>query len=177
MSKAIDKVAAAEAALAQKSCGYNLITCLFLAGFIALLMLGSGCTLSQRAPRLLAAPYRPQNVFLWGSGLPPQIRRVAVLPILCDQDISELVYGRDLLDPILQSELAKIRRFELMPVSPDLLRAKTGKPAWSCEDALPPDMFSWLGEGCGSDAVLCWRLTVLRGFGPGAVGWCMRLVD
>lgn len=144
---------------------------------ITVLMILPGCMLPQRAPRLVATPYRPQNVFLWGSGLPSQIRRVALLPMACDLEVPEMVDGRDTLEPIVRRELAKIRRFELIPVSSEMLSSKTGRPAWGCEEALPNDLFSWLGDACGCDAVLFCRLTVFRGYAPLAVGWRMRLVD
>jgi hypothetical protein len=144
---------------------------------MAILMTFTGCVLPQYSPHLLAPAYRPDNVFLWGSRLPPQIRRVALLPMACDQDVPELVDGRDILEPIVQCELAKIRRFELIPLSSELLRAQTGQATWSCEEALPQDLFSWLSDTRGCDAVLFCRLTVFRGYAPLAVGWRMRLVD
>lgn len=148
-----------------------------VACFIALLMLLTGCALPQPVSRLITAPYRPQNVFVWGPSLPPQIRRVALLPMACDQDTAEMAEGRDALEPIMRVELAKLRRFELFSLSHELLQARTGRATWGCEDALPHDLFSWLGDSCGCDAVLFCRLTVFRGYAPLAVGWTMRLVD
>ena len=149
----------------------------FAAAVVCMLMLVPGCVLQQRAPRLVATPYRPQNVFLWGASFPPQIRRVALLPTTCDPDVAELVYGRELLDPILQGELAKIHKFELAPVSAETLQARTGQVSVRCEEALPQDLFAWLGDACGCNAVLFCRLTVFRGYPPLAIGWRMRLVD
>src|SRR5579862_8600658 len=137
--------------------------------YSALIML-SGCALPQSTSRFLTPSYRPQNVFVWGSSLPPQVRRVAVLPIDCDQNTSEMADGRDALEPIVRVELAKLRRFELMSISPQQLQASTGLPAWGCADALPNNLFSWLADGCGCDAVLFCRLTAFRGFAPLAVG-------
>jgi hypothetical protein len=148
-----------------------------IACLMAILMIFTGCVLPEHSPRLLAPAYRPQNVFLWGSSLPPQIRRVALLPMACDQDVPEMVDGRDVLEPIVQCELAKFRRFELIPLSSELLRTQTGQATWSCEEALPQDLFSWLSDTRGCDAVLFCRLTVFRGYAPLAVGWRMRLVD
>jgi hypothetical protein len=144
---------------------------------LAILLVFTGCILPQPAQHLVTAAYRPQNVFVCGSSLPPQVRRVAVFPMACDQDTTEMVYGRDALEPILRVELAKLRRFELISIGPEMLQARTGQASWSCEDALPHDLFSWLGESCGCDAVLFCRLTTFRGYAPLAVGWRMRLVD
>jgi len=95
----------------------------------------------------------------------------------CDQNMAEMVDARDALEPVMQVELAKLRRFELVSVSTEKLQARTGHPVWSCEDSLPQDLLSWLSQSCGCDAVLFCRLTVFRGYAPLAVGWRMRLVD
>lgn len=145
-------------------------------GLAALLLL-AGCATPQAAPPLLTRAYRPRNVFAWGSTLPPQVRRVALLPMACDRDNAEMLVGRDALEPILRAELAKLRRFELAPVSAQKLQARFGYAGWDCEDALPQGLFSWLSGECGCDAVLFARLTTFRAYAPLAVGWRLRLVD
>ena len=144
---------------------------------ILVLLLLAGCTLPQAAPPLLTAAYRPRNVFAWSASLPPQVRRVAILPMACEPDDAEMMVGRDALEPVLRGELAKLRRFELLPVSRETLQARFGHAAWDCEEALPRDLFAWLGESRGCDAVLFCRLTTFRGYAPLAVGWRLRLVD
>jgi hypothetical protein len=141
------------------------------------LVLLSGCALHRHAQVSLAAAYRPQNVFVWKSAPLRQIRRVALLPMACDENTPGMTEGREALEPILRDELTKTRKFELTTVSPEILRTRTGQGAWSCEEALPSDLFSWLGESCGCDAVLFARLTVFHGYTPLAIGWRMRLVD
>jgi len=136
-----------------------------------------GCALPQPSAHLLTPTYRPRNVFAWGSSLPPEVRRVAVLPMACDPNDADMAYGRDALEPIMRVELAKLRRFELISVNPDSLKARTGHSTWGCEEALPNDLFTWLGESHGCDAVLFCRLTTFRGYAPLAVGWRMRLID
>jgi hypothetical protein len=137
----------------------------------------TGCALPHPPSHLLTSPYRPENVFVWGASLPPQVRRVAVLPMACDERTTEMVDARDALEPIMRVELAKLRRFELVSISTEKLQARTGQASLSCEDALPHDLFSWAGESCGCDAVLFCRLTTFRGYAPLAVGWRLRLVD
>ena len=136
-----------------------------------------GCALPQPPGHVLAAPFRPQNVYGSGATLPLNLRRVAMLPVSCDQTSPEMVEGREALEPILRDELQKTRRFEITPIGTDALQARTGKPAWGCEDTLPRDLFTWLNEARGCDAVLFCKLTVFRGDAPLAVGWRMRLVD
>jgi hypothetical protein len=144
-----------------------------------ILLTAPGCAWTQRVPGLaaLTPAYRPQNVFVWSSSLPPQIRRVALMPMSCDEKEPELIEGKVALEPVLRTELAKAHRFEIIAVSPTVLRARTGQTVWACEQALPQEMFTWLSETCGCDAVLFSQLTVFRGYAPLAVGWRMRLVD
>ncbi len=144
---------------------------------VAVALLLCGCACPQFGPQTLTKAYHPQNVFVGRSTLPPNIRRVALLPMACDQTTPEMVSGRDALEPIVHIELAKTHRFELYPVSSEALQDRTGGATWSCEDALPHDLFDWLSNSCGCDAVLFCRLTVFRGYAPLAVGWRMRLID
>lgn len=144
----------------------------FLALFVA------GCSLIPEPQRQLATPsYQPENVFTGAPALPPNLKRLAVLPISCDQDPWELQAGREILQPILQSELGKTKKFEVLAISPDLLRATTGSTGWSDDEALPAKFFEVLRERSGCDAVLFCRLTAFRSQAPLAVGWRMRLVD
>jgi hypothetical protein len=137
-----------------------------------------GCTLlPQQVSNYVVHAYRPQNVFVSGSSLPPQIRRVAVLPVSCDEQIAESAEGRNALEPVLLGELTKLHKFEVTPISCIVLRNKTGQGHWSCEEALPPDLFSWLSQSQSCDAVLFCKLTSFRGNAPLAIGWRMRLVD
>ena len=147
-------------------------------GLFALgLFLFSGCALPRPPGHVLAAPFRPQNVYGSGATLPQNLRRVAMLPVSCDQSTAEMVEGREALEPIVRDELQKTRRFEITPIDTDALLARTGKRMWSCEETLPHDLFAWLNEARGCDAVLFCTLTVFRGYAPLAVGWRMRLVD
>lgn len=148
-----------------------------LVSWVFSLLLLSGCALPQRPSQVLMPGYRARNVFLWSSALPSHIRRVALLPMTCDPSAPDMVDARDVLQPIVVTELAKLRRFETVAVSPEMLGSRTGQKYWGCEEALPHNLFSWLSDGCGCDAVLFSRLTVFRGYAPLAVGWRMRLVD
>jgi hypothetical protein len=143
----------------------------------AILLIVTGCALPHPSTHPFTSAYRAQNVFTWGSSLPAQVRRVAVLPMACDQGTAEMVDGRDALEPIMQVELSKLRRFELITLTQETLQARTGRTAWSCEETLPHDFFPWLAESYACDAVLFCRLTVFRGYAPLAVGWRIRLVD
>lgn len=149
----------------------NVISLLSMLGVLA------GCALPQAAPPPFPAAYQPRNVFQLGSALPPAIRRVAVLPMSCDPNDPQMLAGRETLEPVLWAELGKTHRFETVAISPELLQHRTGRPQWSCEEALPGNLFPWLADTRDCDAVLFCRLTVFRAYAPLAVGWRMRLVD
>jgi hypothetical protein len=147
-----------------------------------LLLMGSvmfsGCTMvPPQFARAVVAPYKPRNTFAWGSTLPIQLRRVALLPITCDEVQPDAIAGRDALEPVVLAELMKIQKFEVVKMSSELLSSKTGQASWSCEQSLPADLLDWLCKSRNCDAVLFCQLTVFRGYAPLAVGWRMRLVD
>ena len=81
------------------------------------------------------------------------------------------------LEPILQSELGKSERFELVPVSGEQLRQWTGRSALRSDEALPADLFERLCAGTGCDGVLFSQLTVYQPYPPVAVGWKFSLVE
>jgi hypothetical protein len=144
---------------------------------LALGMTLTGCsTLPPGAPAPETA-YRPDNVYVAGSALPEQVRRVAVLPVTADENYSVLRDGCDALEPVLNAELIKTKKFETVRVTSEDLRSCTGRMAWTAEENLPAEMFKALQETYGCDAVLFSQLTVFRASPPLAIGWRMKLVD
>ena len=133
------------------------------------------------APLAQAGPgvdyYKPDNVHRAVSVLPPNLQRVVLLPLVSDNKSGALEAGRDALEPILRSELIKTKKLEVVAISADTLRRRTGRAAWSASDKLPADFFQTLQEATGCDAVLFAELTVFRPYAPLAIGWRLRLVD
>lgn len=121
--------------------------------------------------------YVPENVFTPLSQLSPEIQRVALLPIVTDATQGSLADGCQTLQPILEAELAKTKRFEVVTITPEYLQAHTGRPSWSSDDVLPAHLLEDLGQAYACQAVLFTRLTTFRGYSPLAVGWRMRLVE
>lgn len=117
------------------------------------------------------------NVFGAAATLPNDFRRVAVLPITADRDDWQAVDARVQLQPVLQQELAKAQRFEVVAVSPETLRAWTGREAWGTEERLPDDLFEKLRAEFGCDAVLFSKLAPYHAYEPLVVGWKLTLVD
>lgn len=137
----------------------------------------TGCRTTFSRPAALTAGEQPENVFKFSNLLSASIRRVAVLPLASLDSRVGLVEGREALQPVLLAELIKTKRFEIVPVSARVMRAKTGRDAWSAADRLTPDFFEVLREEFGCDAVLFAELTEYRAYAPVAVGWRFKLID
>lgn len=137
----------------------------------------AGCRTVPLSDQVIGPSYEPANVFRLASQLPPDLRRVALLPLLSDSRRPVAEAGQETLEPILQGEFLKTKKFELMPVSQDQLRQWTGQGRWAADEKLPPDFFKVLAEQTGADAVLFVQLTEYRPYPPLAVGWRFKLVE
>jgi hypothetical protein len=146
-------------------------------GITMICALLAGCAVGTPRDLVRFKHYQPQNVFVDGSALPKNIRRVVVLPLVCDEKDINLDQGRDQLEPVLVSELVKTKKFEIVSSDSAFLKNRTSRADWTGEEVLPPELFSLLRENSGCDAVLFSRLTVYRAYPPLAVGWRARLVD
>ncbi len=128
-------------------------------------------------PEAHSGDTKSQNAFAWSPVLPADLRRVALLPLTCEAKSLDDAEGRDALEPILQQELLKARRFEVLSIAPDPLQKHTGQPSWRQEETLPADLFEWLKTASGCDAVLFCHLTAFQPYPSLLIGWRMRLVD
>jgi hypothetical protein len=117
------------------------------------------------------------NFFQASDKLADDVQRVLILPLASDKRQADLVAGCESLEPVLQAELAKTRKFEIVVASAETLRSCTGRALWSAEDALPLKFFESLREAYGCDAVLFCQLTAYKAYAPLSVGWRLRLVD
>lgn len=146
----------------------------FIAAACALL---SGCAIGTPRDLARGRSYHPQNVFTGAGALPVNIRRVVVLPLVCDEKNYDLSEGRAVLQPVLLAELMKTKKFEVVTPDAAVLKNRTCCVEWADDQALPADLFTILRQTSGCDAVLFARLTVFRPYPPLAVGWRLRLVD
>ncbi|HZL44226.1 MAG TPA: hypothetical protein VFD66_13210 [Verrucomicrobiae bacterium] len=121
--------------------------------------------------------YKPENVFLYAPALSPEIKRVAVLPLACEDQRPDLADGCATLQSVLQIELQRTRKFEVVSVSPESLRDCTGSLALTGCEILPRNFCDSVRELCGCDAVLLSQLTVFRPYEPLAIGLRMKLVN
>lgn len=120
---------------------------------------------------------KSENVFAASPALPKELKRVLVLPLTCDESRADLLGGCEALDPVLQAELVKTKKFEVVPTSPETMRALTGRFKWTGAEVLQSDFFDSLEKDFGCDAVLFCQLTEFHAYAPLAVGWRMKLVD
>ena len=147
---------------------------------LAAMALG-GCETMPQIPgfsKVVETPeYRPTNIHRKSDVLPLEIKRVAILPISeLTEDVS-LGAGADALAPVLQAELEKTKRFEIVAVSPEEMERLTGQAKWRPDEPLPHDFLEQLHTRTGCDAVLFCELTRYNAYPPLIVGWKMSLVQ
>jgi hypothetical protein len=99
-----------------------------------------------------------------------------MLPLVVDPNVPDGTIGREALSPVLAEEVSLARRFELIQVTPEKLRALSERAQWTAEEKLPPEFFDLLRRETGCDAVLFSRLTHYRPYSPVALGWSLKLV-
>jgi hypothetical protein len=124
-----------------------------------------------------AADSQPENVFAWPPVLPPELQRVAVLPLAAEGPDANLSDGCEALQPALFDELVRTEKFETVAVRPENLRASSGRATWTGAEKLPKGFFESLRREYGCDAVLFCELTVYHAYAPLAVGWRLKLAD
>jgi hypothetical protein len=144
-----------------------MVTCMVLIGCIALM----------RNATVFGQDVKSQNVLISSPALPKDLKRVVVLPLVCEDSRVDLSSGCEMLDPILQAELVKTKKFETIPTGSERLRSLTGRSGWTGAEILPADFFDSLQRAYGCDAVLFCQLTTFRAYAPLAIGWRMKLVD
>ena len=124
-----------------------------------------------------AADLPPENIFKRPSLLPPELHRVAVLPLAAEGRDADLPDGCEALQPVLFDELVRTEKFEVVSVRPENLRASSGRAAWTGAEPLPEGFFDSLRREYGCDAVLFCELTVYHAYAPLAIGWRLKLAD
>jgi hypothetical protein len=141
----------------------------------ALVLLLTACQM-HKIHTPLEARYKPSNIYSRSPVLNPEVKRVAVLPMTGLQSTEAFQAGVESLQPLLDNELDKAKRFELIVVTPEELRRWTGQRLWRAEEQLPPDFFERLHEETGCQAVLFDQLSRYQPYQPIAVGWKLTLV-
>jgi hypothetical protein len=146
-------------------------------GGLAAMLLLAGCSAPFLGQTTFVASYEPANVYREEKTLPPEIKRVAILPLTAVESTAEMEFGRDTLEAVLTGELLRSRRFETVQVTPEQLRRITGSARWESGGRFTEDFFDKIREEAGVQAVLLPELTRYRPHEPLAVGWRLKLVD
>jgi hypothetical protein len=140
-------------------------------------LVASGCSLVPHHHAVLGPAYVPANVYRNAPKLPPTLRRVVLLPLAVTVErVPDEATIRETLEPVLQEELLKSKRFEVVSVPLERLQQRLGRTRWTAEEKLPAEFFSSLQEICPCEAVLFAQVTVFRAYPPLAVGWRLKLV-
>lgn len=128
-------------------------------------------------PSALAGDKPPDNVFTVSAILPASLKRVVILPLAHEESQNDLASGCEMLYPVLQSELIKTRKFEVVVASSKTVLGLTGRSSWTGGEVLPVDFLSSLQRVYGCDAVLFCELSAFHAYPPLTIGWRMKLVD
>ncbi|MEJ0091157.1 MAG: hypothetical protein WDM80_15615 [Limisphaerales bacterium] len=71
-----------------------------LAGWMLVGMFSAGCATTEHHTPPTSSDARPENIFTYPPVLPTDLRRVALLPIACEEPGSLLVDGCETLRPV-----------------------------------------------------------------------------
>jgi hypothetical protein len=154
-----------------------------LAGLLAV-SLCLGCKTVTSLPDMpevvkdMGPAYHPNNFYRRSNFLPPEIKRVALLPLtITTSSDAVLEAGAESLGPIVYAELEKAKRFEVIPVTKEQMKQWTGQNNWRADEQLPPNLFQAVHDGTGCDAVIFCQLARYQPYQPVAVGWKFSLIE
>ena len=136
----------------------------------------AGCQMAPPHKPIFGPDYQVSNVFHPVDPLPPELRKVAVLPLFVEPAQEDGATAQQSMEPVLRTELLKVKRFDLVWVSSDELRQWTGRKEWSAEDKLPPNLLAKLHEQTGCDAVIFSQISRYRPYPPLILGWKLKLI-
>lgn len=139
------------------------------------LLLAAGCATRPVDDWVLGSTYQPGNIYGRNRPLPPEFRRVAVMPLTVLG--AELESAQSQLEPVLREELNRTRRFELVQITTAQLEEWTGRGNWSTAEVLPQELLNKLRDQLACDGVLFSQLTQFHAYPPLAVGWNLKLVE
>jgi len=139
------------------------------------LLLAAGCATRPVDDWVLGSGYQPANIFGRTRPLPPDFRRVAVLPLTALGP--DLESAQNQLEPVLREELSRTKRFELVQITSAQLEEWTGRGSWSTAEVLPQELLNKLRDLLACDGVLFSQLTQFHAYPPLAVGWNLKLVE
>jgi hypothetical protein len=137
----------------------------------------TGCIQTGPLGRSFTPSFRPDNIYQAEDSLPPELRRVALLPFGTRSRNTEMEFAKKTLWPVLLSQLHSSKLFEVIPVSPDELMHITGLKQWNSDQPLPSEFLESLRDTLGVQGVVIPELTVYTPYEPLAIGWRIKLID
>jgi hypothetical protein len=143
---------------------------------LALGLLLGGCQNPKPSLPELGARFELKNVYRAVESLPGDLQRVVLLPVTVSTPELATLDHRNQLAQILEEELRKIHRFEVVKATPEELRRGFGKDAFSAGETLPADLLTRIQSAHSADGVLFVQIASYRPFPPVAIGWELRLV-
>jgi hypothetical protein len=117
----------------------------------------------------------PKNVFKEADKLPPTFRRVVVFPLSYNESEPDALAGKQVLEPILQAELTKQSKMELVFLKPQQLQLWTGRDRWDFQEPLPHDLLKIMREKANAEGILFAHLTHYTAYPPIKIGWRFKL--
>lgn len=142
---------------------------------LSLAFLLTGCSTKALTDPIIGPDYVPRNVYQQAPKLPPTVRRAAILPLALNPRDTMAVAGRETLEPLFRSELAKQGKFELLFVTPEQLRLWTDNERWDFQETLPKNFLAIIRERTGADVILFPYLTLYHPYPPIKIGWRFKL--
>ncbi|MEY2788855.1 MAG: hypothetical protein RLZZ34_1998, partial [Verrucomicrobiota bacterium] len=109
-------------------------------GLLALGLLLAGCQNPKPTLPELGARFEIKNVYRAVETLPGDLQRVVLMPITVSTPDLATLDHRNQLSQILEEELRKTHRFEVVRATREELRRGFGKDAFSAAESLPSDL-------------------------------------
>lgn len=144
------------------------------------LMLGSpGCTqIAKHSDSSYTGPFHAvANVYIRPDGLPANLQRVAVMPLVPGRGNRSAERGVPLIEQVFKEELSRARIFDVVALTPNRLNTLIGAQALYADSRLPVEFITKIKEETGCQAILFAELTTFRAYPPVAVGWKLHLFD
>jgi len=132
------------------------------AWLLALGLLTGGCETPKPALPELGARFEPKNVYRAVEVLPGDLQRVVLMPVTIASSELATLDQRNQLAHILEEELRKTHRFEVVRATREELRRGFGKDAFSAAEPLPSDLLTRIQSAHSADGVMFVQISSYR---------------
>lgn len=141
----------------------------------ALISLLPGCSeIPKKDPAKAGPLFTAANVTRLGR-IPPEIRRVIVLPAAGSREMTEDSLER--IDRAITEELTRTGRFEVTTVAREEFHRMFGPRALSSSTPLPPEFFEKLVKTYAADGIIFTDVTAFSAYPPLNLGLRVKLAN